>query len=165
MELIPFLIFVVIAFNIFKGFSKTASKSSGSAKTMMRRMHEEIKKAEKLQGKTSHIDRYRQKSSTQQRSRESLQNQDKSPWGENGAISPGARVATNYLKKAKTARKASHKSPEQYGRRGRNVDQNRKRTHEWGQRGDNGLFSGRTAIIVLVVGGVLLFVLSNMPAG
>ncbi len=169
MELIPFLIFAVIAFNVFKGFTKTTTKSGGSAKAMMQRLHQEIEKADKLQGETSHIDRYRKKSPTE-RGRDSLKQQGKSPWGETGAESPGARVATNYLKATrtteaiKTARTASHKSPEQHGRRGRNVDQNRNRTREWGQRGDNGLFSGRTAIILFVIGGVVLFVLSNLPA-
>lgn len=163
MELIPFLIFAVIAFKIFSGFTKAASKTGGSAKAMMRRLNEEIEKAEKLQTEGSHIDRYRKKSPTQ-RGRESLQSKGPSPWGENGTVSSGARIATNYAKKAKAARKASHKSPEQYGRRGRNVDQNRNRTDEWGQRGDNGLLKGRNLIILLVVGGIVLYVLSNMPA-
>lgn len=167
MELIPFLIFAYIAFNIFKGFTKTASKSGGTAKSMMRRMHEDMQKAEKLQGKTSHIDRYRQKSPTQ-RGRESLQNKGQSPWGENGAASPGARVAANYLQKSQTVRKKarrdSHKNPKQHGRRGSNIDQNRNRTDEWGQRGDSGLLSGQNFIILLVIVGVVLFVLSQIPA-
>ena len=167
MELIPFLIFAYIAFNIFKGFTKTASKSGGTAKSMMRRMHEDMQKAEKLQGKTSHIDRYRQKSPTQ-RGRESRQNKGQSPWGENGAASPGARVAANYLQKSQTVRKKarrdSHKNPKQHGRRGSNMDQNRNRTDEWGQRGDSGLLSGQNFIILLVIVGVVLFVLSQIPA-
>jgi hypothetical protein len=140
MELIPFLIFVVIAFKIFSGFTKAASKTGGSAKAMMQRLNEEIEKAEKLQNEGSHIDRYRKKSPTQ-RGRESLQSKGQSPWGESGTVSSGARLAGNYAQKAKAARKASHKSPEQHGRRGRNVDQNRNRTDEWGQRGDNGLLT------------------------
>ena len=141
MELVPFLFFAFIAFQVFKGFTKTATKSGGAAKSMMRRMHEDMQKAEKLQDKTSHIDRYRQKSPTQ-RGRESLQNKGQSPWGENGAASPGARVAANYLQKSQTVRKKarrdSHKNPKQHGRRGSNIDQNRNRTDEWGQRGDSG---------------------------
>ena len=167
MELIPFLFFAYIAFTIFKGFTKTATKSGGTAKAMMRQMHEDMQKAEKLQGKTSHIDRYRQKSPTQ-RGRESLQNKGQSPWGENGAASPGARVAANYLQKSQTVRKKarrdSHKNPKQHGRRGSNMDQNRNRTDEWGQRGDSGLLSVQNFIILLVIGGVVLFVLSQMPA-
>jgi len=168
MELIPFLIFVFIAFNIFKGFSKTASKAgSESAKAMMRRLHEEMQKAENLQNEGSHIDRYRKKSPTQ-RGSESLQNRGQSPWGENGVVSPGARVATNYLQKSqavrKKARRASHKNPEQRGRRGKNVDQNRNRTDDWGQRGDNGVLSGRNVIILLVIGSAVLYALSQMPA-
>lgn len=167
MELIPFLIFAFIAFKIFSGFTKTASKTGGNAKAMMRRLHEDIEKADKLQNEGSHIDRYRKKSPTQ-RGRESLQNKGQSPWGENGTVSPGARVAANYLQKSqatrKKARRESHKNPEQYGRRGRNVDQNRNRTDEWGQRGDKGLLSGRNVIVLLVIGGVILYVLSQIPA-
>lgn len=167
MELIPFLIFIFIAFKIFSGFTKTASKSGGSAKAMMRRLNEEIEKAEKLQHEGSHIDRYRKKSPTQ-RGRESLQSKGQSPWDENGAVSPGARVATNYLQKTqasrKRARRESHKNPEQHGRRGRNIDQNRNRTDEWGERGDNGLLKGRNLIILLVIGGIVIYVLSQMPA-
>lgn len=164
MELIPFLIFAVIAFNIFKGFTKTTSKSGESAKTMMRRLHQEIEKADKGQNQGSHIDRYRKKNPTQRR-RESLQSKGRTPWSENGAVSPGAQVASNYLQKTKAARKASHRSPEQHGRRGKNVDQNRNRTNEWGQRGDNSLLSGRNAVILLVIGGIVLYALSQMPAG
>jgi len=167
MELVPFLFFAFIAFQVFKGFTKTATKSGGTAKSMMRRMHEDMQKAEKLQDKTSHIDRYRQKSPTQ-RGRESLQNKGQSPWGENGAASPGARVAANYLQKSQTVRKKarrdSHKNPKQHGRRGSNMDQNRNRTDEWGQRGDSGLLSGQNFIILLVIVGVVLFVLSQIPA-
>ena len=134
----------------------------------MRRMHDEIQKAEKLQHEGSHIDRYRKKTPTQF-GRDSLQSKGSSPWGENGMVSPGARVATNYLKKSqasrKKARRDSHKNPEQHGRRGRNVDQNRNRTDEWGQRGDNGLLSVRNVVVLLVIGGVVLYVLSQMPAG
>lgn len=164
MELIPFLVFIFIAFKIVSGFTKTAAKSGGSAKAMMRRMHEELEKAEKLQHEGSHIDRYRKKSPTQ-RGRESLKSTGQSPWGENGTVSSGSRLAVNYARKAKAARKASHKSPEQYGRRGRNVDQNRNRTDEWGERGDNGLLKGRNLIVLLVIGGIVLYVLSLMPAG
>jgi len=117
MELIPFLIFAFIAFNIFRGFTKTASKVNGpSAKEMMKQLN--------------------------------AQN----------------RLAANYLKKEKAKRRASHKNPEQRGRRGRNVDKNRNRTDEWGQRGDGGLLGGRNLIILLVIGGIVLYVLSKMPA-
>lgn len=167
MELIPFLIFAVIAFNFFKGFTKSSRPNvKSSPKDLMQRLHAQIEKAESLQSETPNMSRYKEKSPTQ-RGRDSLQNKERSPWGETGAESPGARVATNYLKTTKaikTARTASHKSPEQFGRRGRDVDQNRNRTREWGQRGDNGLFSGRTAIILFVIGGGVLFVLSNLPA-
>jgi len=167
MELIPFLIFGYIAFTIFKGFTKTATKSGETAKSMMRRMHEEIQKAEKLQSETPDSNRYQRKSPTQ-RGRESLQSKGKSQWGENGAASPGARVATNYLQKSqnsrKKARRDSHKNPKQHGRRGSNIDQNRHRTDEWGQRGDSGLLSGRNFISLLLIGGVVLYVLSQLPA-
>ena len=163
MELIPFLFFAFIAFQIFKGFTKTASKSGGTAKAMMQQLHKEIQKAEKLQGETTDNQRYRNKSPTQ-RGRDSLQSKGQSPWGENGAVSPGARVAKRYLQKERAARKASHKTPEQHGRRGRNMDQNRHRTHDWGQRGDAGILSGKNIIILLVIGGVVLFVLSKIPA-
>jgi len=165
MELIPFLIFAFIAFNVFKGFTKSSKpKATSSPKDLMQRLSEQMERANH---NTSQKTRYQNMSPTQ-RGRESLQNKGQSPWGENGAVSPGARVAANYLQKSqaarKKARKDSHKSPEQRGRRGRNVDQNRNRTDEWGQRGDNGLLSGRNLIILLVVGGGALYVLSKMPA-
>ena len=167
MELIPFLIFAVIAFNIFRGFTKTASKSGGSAKAMMRRLHEEIEKAEKLKSEVPHQSRYRDKSPTQ-RGRESLQSKGQSPWGENDTVSPGARVAVSYLKNThetrKKAHKASHKNPEQYGRRGKNMDQNRHRTDSWGERGDSGFLTGKSFLFLLVIGGVVLYVLSQIPA-
>jgi len=166
MELLPFLFFAFIAFKIFSGSKKVASKSGGTAKAMMQRLHEEIQKAEKLQGGTTDNQRYRNKSPTQ-RGRESLKSKGESPWGENGAVSPSARVATNYLQKSQAsrqkARRDSHKNPEQHGRRGKNMDQNRNRTDEWGQRGDSGLLSGKTAIILLVIVGGVLYVLSKMP--
>ena len=164
MELIPFLIFAFIAFKVFSSFTKTASKTGGSAKAMMRRLHEELEKAEKLQDEGSHIDRYRQKNPTQ-RGQERLQSKEKSPWGENGTVSPGARVATNYLqKKASAARKASHKNPKQTGRRGENVDQNRHRTDGWGERGDGGMFSGASMVVLLGVGAAIIFAFSLIPA-
>jgi len=52
----------------------------------------------------------------------------------------------------------------QHGRRGQNMDQNRHRTDDWGQRGDSGPFSGKMAIILLVIGGGLLYGLSQIPA-
>jgi len=166
MEFIPFLIFAVIAFNIFRGFTKAASKSTShsgeTAKEMMRRLQE--------QTQTPNMSRYQNNTPTQ-RGRESLQRKEQSsPWGDNGAVNPGGRVAVNYLRqktqqqKAKTARKASHKSPKQTGRRGVNVDQNRNRTDEWGQRGESGFLSGSGVILFLVGGAVILFVLSQLPA-
>lgn len=172
MELIPFLIFAVIAFNIFKGFTKTASKpQSGTAKTMMRRLHAEIEKANKLQSETPNMSRYREKSPTQ-RGRESLQSKGQSsPWNHEHDLgdstrnlSPGEQVAANYLKKTKLNRKASHKSPTQHGRRGKNMDQNKHRTDGWGQRGDSGFLNGKTILILLVIGGAVLYALSQMPA-
>ena len=149
MELLPFLIFGYIAFTIFKGFTKAAGKGAG--RPLPR-----------------NSPRYREQSPTQ-RGRESLHSKGQSsPWGENGAVSPGARVAANYLEKSqaarKKARKDAHKTPEQRGRRGKNVDQNRNRTDEWGQRGDRGFLSGRNFIILLLIGGLVLFILSQMPA-
>lgn len=145
MELIPFLIFAVIAFNIFRGFAKAASKSqAGSAKEMLKRY---------------------QDTTPTQRGRERLDPKGQnSPWRDSTAGAPSARVAAKYLQKTKAARKAAHKSPEQTGRRGRNVDQNRKRTDEWGQRGDEGLLTGKTAIILLVIGGAVLYALAQIPA-
>lgn len=167
MEIIPFLIFAFIAFKVFSGFTKTASNAGGSAKEMMRRLNEEMEKAGNLQNEGSHIDRYRQKSPTQ-RGRDSLQSKGQSPWADNSGMSQRAQQATNYLQKSQALRKKerreSHKNPKQRGRRGVNVDQNRNRTDEWGQRGDNGLLKGRNVIILLVIGGVVLYVLSQMPA-
>lgn len=165
MEIIPFLIFAVIAFNIFRGFTKAAKgNTSGSAKSMMQNLHAQIEKANAAQNRTPNMSRYQDQSPTQ-RGRESLSRKGaNSPWGENGSVSPGAQVAANYLKQTKAARKASHKSPVQRGRRGKNMDQNRNRTDEWGQRGDRGFLNGKTLIILLVIGGGLLYVLSQMPA-
>ena len=163
MELIPFLIIAVIAFNIFKGFNKASSKSNPSPKTLMQRLNAEMEKAGQLQKETPHNSRSRNLTPTQ-RGRESLQSKGQTPWGGNGAASSGARMAAKYLKKEKAKRKAAQKSPEQKGRRGRNVDQNRNRTYEWGERGDNGLLSPRNVIILLVAGAVILHVLSLLPA-
>lgn len=155
MELIPFLIFAVIAFNIFKGIAKASPSSDvgESPKDLMQRLNTQIQNENRNTGPT-------------QRGRESLARKNaNSPWGENGAVSPGARVATNYIQKtASIARKASHKNPKQTGRRGENVDQNRNRTDGWGERGDSGLLSGRNVVILLVIGAVVLFVLSQTPA-
>lgn len=155
MELIPFLIFAVIAFNIFKGFAKASpsSDTGESPKDLMQRLNAQIQNENRNNGPT-------------QRGRESLARKNpNSPWGENGAVSPGARVAKNYIQKtASVARKASHKNPKQTGRRGENVDQNRNRTDEWGQRGDSGLLGGRNVVILLVIGAVVLFALSQTPA-
>jgi len=166
MELIPFLIFAVIAFNIFKGFAKSSTpKANTSPKDLMERLSEQMERANHNGSQKS---RYRNTSPTQ-RGRESLERKGQSsPWGENGAVNPGARVAANYLERSqaarKKARKDAHKNPEQRGRRGKNVDQNRNRTDDWGQRGDRGFLSGRNFIILLLIGGVVLFVLSQMPA-
>lgn len=66
-------------------------------------------------------------------------------------------------KKIQKARKASHKSPAMHGRRGKNMDQNRHRTDEWGQRGDSGILNSKAFVILLVIGGVVLYALSQMP--
>lgn len=152
MELLPFLFIALIAFNIFRGFSKASSNSGGGAK----------------------VNRYEEKRPTQ-RGRESLKRKGQAtPWGGNsgmsqggvsqGGLSQGGRVAASYLKKERAKRRASHKNPVQSGRRGRNMDQNRNRSDDWGQRGDGGLLSGKTAIILLVIGAAVIYVLSNLPA-
>ena len=99
-----------------------------------------------------------------------MKNQN-SPWDhehelgdDSGSRSPGAKVAANYLKNTRAKRKASHKSPEQYGRRGKNMDQNKNRTDSWGERGDKGLLNGTTLVILLVFGGGVLYWLSKLPA-
>lgn len=154
MEIIPFLIFAFVAFKVFSGFTKTSqTKVKSSPKDLMQRLNAQIENDSRNTGPT-------------QRGRESLARKNThSPWGENGAGAPGARVAANYIQKtARAARKESHVNPEQTGRRGRNVDQNRNRTDEWGQRGDSGFLNGRNVIILLAIGAVVLFVLSQIPA-
>jgi len=151
MEIIPFLIFLFIAFKIFSGFAKTATKSTETAKDLMQRLNEQVERTQ----------------SPTQRGRESLARKEQnSPWGDNGTFSPGGQVAAKYLKnKAKFDRVASHKSPEQTGRRGQNIDKNRNRTDEWGARGDSGIFSGKVLVFLLVAGGIALSILSRLPAG
>jgi len=166
MEILPLLFFGYIAFQIFKGFTKSnASQQGDSAKVMMKRLNAQIQEASKTQQRTSHQERYKTKTPTQ-RGRESLQRQGQySPWNDKGKASPGAQVAANYLKaQTKAARKAAHKSPEQHGRRGKNMDQNRHRTDGWGQRGDRDFLSGKVVVSLLVIGGVVLYVLSQLPA-
>lgn len=162
MELIPFLIFAFIAFNIFKGFSKSPSKPNAKPKDLRQRLHAELQKAASLQKETPQNSRYRDSTPTQ-RGRESLQRKNQSPWGDNGAVSPGARVAAQYLQSQSKTRKVSEDTPEQRGRRGRNRDQNRQRTEGWGERGDSGFLSGRNFFILLVIGGGVLYALSQMP--
>jgi len=164
MEIIPFLIFAFIAFKIFGGLSKSLSSDNGeSAKTMMKRLNAQIQETSQAQKRTSNQGRYQENGPTA-RGRERLEQKNQnSPWGENGAVSPGARVAADYLKKTKAVRKASHKSPVQRGRRGKNMDQNRQRTDGWGQRGDNGLLTGKAVVILLIIGGGILYALSQMP--
>lgn len=149
MEIIPFLIFIFIAFKIFSGFTKSAAKSTETAKDLMQRLNEQMDRSQ----------------SPTQRGRESLARKEQnSPWGENGTFSPSGQVAAKYLKnKTKSDRIASHKSPEQTGRRGRNMDQNRNRTDEWGARGDSGLLSGKALLVLLILGGIALYVLSQIP--
>lgn len=159
MELIPFLIFAVIAFNIFRGFTKATKTKGPSAKEMMRQLN--------AQNRTPNMSRYKEQTPTQ-RGRESLARQEPSPWNAGSAARPGAQIAANYLKKTeatrKRARKEALKNPIQRGRRGQNMDQNRHRTDEWGERGDSGLLSGRNAIILLVLGTAVLYGLSQIPA-
>jgi len=167
MELIPLLIFAVIAFNIFKGIIKSSGTKSAqpnmntSAKDLMQRLNQQIEQSNR--GSTNKT-RYRDSSPTQ-RGRESLQRKNQSsPWGEGVTFSSGEdRKPLNI--KIKSDRKASHKSPIQHGRRGRNMDQNRNRTDEWGSRGDGGLLNGKTLAVLLVLGGAILYALSRMPAG
>lgn len=170
MEIIPFLIFGVIAFNIFRSFTKAASKSGETSRDIMAKMHKQIQEANSSGNSTPNMSRYRDKTPTQ-RGRESMARKGEgSPWnhehdlGGNKTVSPGARVAANYLSKTKASRRASHKNAEQHGRRGINKDQNRSRTDEWGERGDKGLLSGKTLVILLVIGGSILYWLSRTPA-
>lgn len=155
MELIPFLIFAVIAFNIFKGFIKASpsAEKGESPKDLMQRLHAQIENDNRNTAPT-------------QRGQESqARKTSNTPWGENGAVSPGARAAKNYIQKtASVARKASHKNPKQTGRRGENVDQNRHRSDGWGERGDEGMFSGPSLIVLFIVGGAIMFALSQIPA-
>ena len=163
MEIIPLLIFGYIAFQIFKGFTKVSSDSStDSAKSMMQNLHAQIERANTTQKPPRNL----MQLTPTQRGRESLARKEaSSPWGENGSVSPGAKVAANALEQSKAARKLAQKSPEQHGRRGRNIDQNRNRTDGWGQRGDSGALNGTTLIILLVIGGGILYALSKLPAG
>ncbi|WP_026941658.1 hypothetical protein [Hellea balneolensis] len=163
MELIPFLIFAVIAFNIFKGFTKAAPSKDGNAaqipNDLMRRLQMQMDASNDA------------RKTPTQRGQESLARKTQSsPWGENGSFSAGGQTASKYLQtrlntKTKSDRVASHKNPEQHGRRGKNVDQNRNRTDEWGERGDKGILSGKPLLFLLVLGGIGLYVLSNLPAG
>ena len=171
MEIIPFLIFAYVAFQIFKGFIRPSdpnsanAETSSSAKDLMQRLNQQMEQANRGQSN-------RNNSSPTQRGRESLARKSQSsPWnhehdlGGNQAFSPGAQAAAKYLKtKTRAERKASHKSPVQRGRRGRNMDQNRNRTDQWGERGDKSFFNGKTILIFLVIGGAVLYALSNLPA-
>jgi len=170
MEIVPFLIFLFIAFKVFSTFTKAASSEQGkTAKEMMKRLNAQIQEASQAQGRTSDMKR---KGPTARGRERMAQREQSSPWNHkhnlernNKTLSPGEQVAANYLKaRTRASRKASHKSPEQHGRRGKNMDQNRHRTDGWGQRGDRGILNGKTLIILLVIGGGILYVLSNMPA-
>ena len=175
MEIIPFLIFAFIAFKVFSAVTKAASSEQGkTAKEMMKQLNAQMQQASKGQGSTSNMSDYREKGPTARgRERMGMKNQNppqNSPWnhehdlGDNRPGSPGAKVAANYLKKVQTTRRASHKNEEQYGRRGMNMDQNKHRTDGWGQRGDSGFLNGATLVVLLVIGGAILFVLSTLPA-
>jgi len=159
MELIPFLIFAVVAFNIFKGITKaSSSKTNNSRNEALQRLRAQIEEA----AQSENQNRYQTKRPTEY-GRESFSREEQnSPWGD--SVAPGARVAANYLKNSRAARKAAHKNPVQKGRRGKNMDQNRNRTDDWGQRGDSGILSLRSAVIFLALGGAVLYALSNMPA-
>ncbi|MEP3891145.1 MAG: hypothetical protein ABJN69_11850 [Hellea sp.] len=173
MEIIPFLIFAFIAFKVFSAFNKVASSEQGkTAKEMMRQLNEQIQ-ASKGQGSSSNIRGYTEKGPTARgRERMAMRNQhssQNSPWDHEhdlggGPLSPGAKVAAEYLKKAQTKRRASHKNVEQHGRRGMNMDQNKNRTDSWGERGDSGFLNGTTLVILLVIGGGVLYWLSQLPA-
>lgn len=172
MEVIPFLIFAFIAFKVFSSFSKAASSEPGdTAKDMMKRLNAQMQQTGNAQNRPTNINEYMEKGPTARgRERLAMKNQN-SPWDhehdlgdDSGSWSPGAKVAANYLKTTKARRKASHKSPEQHGRRGKNMDQNKNRTDEWGERGDGGFLNGTTLVIFLVLGVAILYVLSNMPA-
>jgi membrane protein involved in colicin uptake len=82
-----------------------------------------------------------------------------SPWQNAGETKPQL-----YRPKFKgqKARKASHKNPVQHGRRGRNMDQNRQRHEDWGQRGESGFLSGSGLLIVLAFGFIVLYALSQV---
>ena len=172
MEIIPFLIFAFIAFKVFTSFSKAASSGQGkTAKEMMTRLNAQIQQASNAQNRASDMRPYEEKGPTARgRDRIALKNQ-KSPWGHehdlggnNAPLSPGAKVAADYLKKVKTTRIASHKNEKQYGRRGMNMDQNKNRTDSWGERGDKGFLNGTTLVILLVIGAGVLYGLSKLPA-
>ena len=117
MEVIPFIIFAFIAFNLFRDFKKaTPSKSGKTAKEMMRQLNEQMQQASKGQGSTPNIREYAEKGPTARgRERMALRNQNSSqnsPWDHDhdlggGPLSPGAKVAAEYLKKAQAARRAA----------------------------------------------------------
>lgn len=177
MSIIPFLIFAYIGYQVFISFTKAATKASREQKPrpkdLMRRLHE--------QNQAANSGRYK-KSSPTQLGRERLARQGQNtPWGDSSAAAPtpATRTAPHYvqpktqksisirpanLEAKKRARKASHKNPVQHGRRGKNMDQNRHRSDGWGERGDHGPLSGKNIVILLVVGGGVLYVLSHIPA-
>ena len=177
MEIIPFLIFAFIAFKVFSAFNKvTTSEQGKTAKEMMRQLNKQMQQGSKGRGSTSNISNIRdfaEKGPTARgRERMALRKQNSSqnsPWDHEhdlggGPSSPGAKVAAEYLKKAQATRRASHKNVEQHGRRGMNVDQNKNRTDSWGERGDSGFLNGTTLVIILVIGGGVLYWLSQLPA-
>ena len=97
------------------------------------------------------------------RARLSQKPQVNSPWQSAGQ-SAGETKPQIYRPKLKgqKARKAFHKNPVQHGRRGRNMDQNRHRHEDWGQKGESGFLSGKGLLILLAFGFIVLYALSQI---
>ena len=160
MEFLVLLIFLAIGYNLFRNFMTSGPSKTGTTSGLS-----DIKSyLEKMQdGEFGDNGEWRPKAdSPSARGRERLaqKRQQSSPWQD--AEWKAAQTKQARLKHQTAARKASHKSPKQSGRRGQNIDQNRHRSNDWGERGDKGFLSGKTMVILLVILFGVLYALSQI---
>jgi len=156
MEAISFLIFLAIAFNFFLNFM-TGGPSGKRSKADLSDIKPYV---EPMQ-----TDEFNENGAWPSKSdgpivvARAQTSHARSPW-QNTGVTPSQASRAKSLEQI--ARKASHKNPVQRGRRGQNMDQNRHRHSDWGQKGDTGLMSGKAALIFLVILFAVLYVLSQI---
>ncbi len=159
MEFIVILIFLAVGYNFFRNFM-TSGTSGGSSKTKLSDIKSYLEQMQ--DGEFSENGEWEPKSdgpTARGRARLAQQSRGNSPWQNAGAKKPQASRAKSRTQKA---RKASHKNLTQHGRRGRNMDQNRHRHADWGQRGESGFLSGKGLLILLAFGFIVLYALSQI---